>query len=244
MAGLSESNLLDYISRNIDDIFFHGTEIQEFLKILHNYTLPEFSVYYPTYVPDVLVKKEYAIPELMDTTSGQRKKVYRKYQIPKPNNIEYVSISSWSGSGSEIRSIPYGPSGYIGNTVSAQMINQLYLPKHDYIISFEPPNFAIVSPTTLSPISFVLKMKRVCFLNEILLAYHSMFKKLYLGDIKNYLYNRYRRLANGGVYNGMEITLDMSVYEDGKDMRAEVIEQMEEDWHKDPRIFEELLSGL
>lgn len=244
MAGLNETNLIKFLEMNIDDIFMHATEIKKFLEILYMYTLPEFSIYYPSYVPNVFIKKEYAIPEIMESGNGRKVKVYRRYRIPKPDSIEYISIASWSGYGSEITGTSGNANGFFGETLGAQLINQLYLPKNNFIIKFEPPNFAIVSPHGYHPIQFVLKLKRVAYLHEILLPYHKWVRELFLADVKNYLYNKYNRLAQGGVYNGLEITLDMGKYEDGKEMKNTIIEQMEEDWYKDPNIYEELMSGM
>ncbi len=85
-------------------------------------------------------------------------------------------------------------------------------------------------------------MQRKVRLSEIPSGLHEYFKKLFVLDVKDAIYNEFPAARESGVLNGVEINTNISDFSNASSDRDSLLEVLNDDWYKNPDRFETMLS--
>ena len=237
---LNETTLLRHLQRKIGSKLFNALDIDYFIDILNEETLVTWSTYYPKLIRGVKITQSCAIPTYDPINNVQE---YHKYVIPKLNfEDEYINIEKWFFNGQGMSQIYAGFNGPLADAAISKVRSILPIPDVKWRCEFEAPNFCYVYPHRRTHQDFVLIMQRKVRLSEIPSGLHEYFKKLFVLDVKDAIYNEFPAARESGVLNGVEINTNISDFSNASSDRDSLLEVLNDDWYKSPDRFETMLS--
>lgn len=237
---LNETTLLRHLQRKIGSKLFNALEIDYFIDILSEETLVTWSTYYPKLIRGVKITQSCAIPTFDPINNTQE---YHKYIIPKLNpEDEYIGIEKYYFNGQGYDQVYAGFNGPLADAAISKVRSILPIPSVRWSCEFEAPNFCDVYPYRRNHQDFVLVMQRKVRLSEIPSGLHDIFKKLFVLDVKDAIYNEFPAARESGVLNGVEINTNISDFSNAASDREAILEKLDDDWYKNPDRFETMLA--
>ena len=227
---LNQNQVLTYIKDNLGWPFMQleltDEKIVEYFK---EHTLKEFTYY----VPQV-----HKIGLNLDLETNKVPGVANEWYIFDPQGLEILNVIDFYSTAGELYlhgHPPIGPMSMgelpdwalsVSNAMTVKMFSSF-----DYTFEFRHPNIIRISPlpsSTLGIITVEYERQQPEDLSGIPNDLQQYFKKLALGDIMMVI-GRIRKKYGGGTLRTPfgEIPLDSDIYEEGKDMKREVIEVLE-----------------
>lgn len=237
---LNETTLLRHLQRKLGTQLFNALPIDYFLDVLNEETLVTWSSYYPKLIRGVKITQACAIPTFDPINNVQE---YHKYKIPKFNpEDEYIGIEKFIFNGQGCDQVYAGFNGPLADAAISKVRSILPIPAVRWHASFEAPDFCEVYPYRRVHQDFVLIMQRKVRLSEIPIGLCGIFKKLFVLDVKDTIYNDFPAARDSGVLNGVEINTSISDYSNAASDRDSVLETLDGDYFTNPERFETFLS--
>jgi len=227
---LSQNTVLTYIKDNLGWPFMQLELTDEkIVEYFTTHTLKEFGYY----VPQV-----WKIGLNLDLEANKVPGVANEWYIFDPQGLEILNVIDFYSTAGDLYihgHPPLGPMSMgelpdwalsVSNAMTVKMFSSF-----DYTFEFRHPNIIRISPlpsSTLGIITVEYERQQPTDLSGIPNDLHQYFKKLALGDVMMVI-GRIRKKYGGGNLRTPfgEIPLDSDVYEEGKDMKREVLEVLE-----------------
>jgi len=236
---LNETVLLNNLRIALGSKLFEALPIEWYLNILDTKTLYLWSSFYPKLVKGIRITQNCAIPTI-DPSTGQQN--YHRYVIPKFNQgDEYIGIEKYVFNGQGFNQVYTGFRSPLADAALSKIRALQPIPEVRWRCEFEAPNFCEVYPYRQNHIDFTLIMQRMTRLGEIPFGYHEHFINLFVCDVKMAMYREFPAARESGVLNGVEISTDISNFNDDSE-RKSIIDELKDDWYLDPSRFETMLS--
>ena len=234
---VNKSRLMRRLKRRLGSEIFNAFPMSTYDEILADETLLTFSTYYPKYVRDILMRANTA----MGDRDGSGNVIYRHYKIPNHNNDEFIGVELARHPQNEIRPSGYGyASGNIIVHAMAQKITSSY-PRTAIAFHFEAPDILILDPPPRYHRDFVITMTAVKKLHEIPTYYEEYFTRLFILDVKDFIYNEFKSIRDESNLNGSPVSLKIDEYSSAADDRLTLLEQFDEDYYRDPEKLETMM---
>lgn len=234
--ALNETTLLNHLSRRIGSKLFSCINPDEYIEVLRDETLTTWSTYYPKIIKGIKITMSNAIPTYDPQNNLQE---YHRYRIPKFNaEDEYIGIESFHFVGDGWEQAMVGNATPLMGAIWGKIRSLQPVPPIRWTCNFEAPDFVEVFPYRKSHVNFVLDMQRLTRLNEIPSGLWETFKKLYVLDVKSYIYHEYPSARDNGVINGVEIQTDISEFSNAESDRDSLLnDTLDNDWFLEPSRF-------
>ncbi len=227
---LTQSQVLHFIKDNLGWPFMHlELDDEKIIQYTTDYSLKEFAYY----VPQV-----WKVGLNLTLESNKVPGVANEFLIHDPQGLEILNvIDFYSGSGDLylLGHPPLGPMSMgelpewalsVSNAMTVKMFSS-----YDYTFEFRHPNIMRISPLptgSLGVITVEYEREQPHDLSGVPNDLHQYYKKLALADILIVI-GRIRKRYGGGTLRTPfgEIPLESDVFDEGKEMKREVIEVLE-----------------
>lgn len=229
---LSESKLLDYVSRELGSTLFDILDRNLLIDVLFERTMDVYSSYYPRRLKQATIMAKNCVI-VRDPITGNIN--YGTYKIPNhdPDNVEYIGVYDYYFHNTD-RSCLHNSFSSYPNMTASTLTNKLtgLMPhtKNPHTLIFQPPNIVIVDPPPITPISFVISLNLRCRLQDIAYGLEETVLDYYLAEVKNYVYNDMTNLRSSGNYGGIEIEPYISEFSDAKSTMNDIKEKWQADF--------------
>ena len=227
---LNTNTVLTYIKDNLGFPFMHlELEDDKIVEYFTTHTVQEFSYYAP---------QVWKTPLNTNLDANKVPGIANEWYISDPQGLEILNVVNYYSSKGDLYlhgHPPIGPMsmGELGewalsvhNAMTVKMFSSF-----DYTFEFRHPNIIRISPypgSTLGTIIVEYERQQPSDLSGIPNDLHQYFKKLALGDILMVIGRIRKRYGGGNLRTPFgEIPLESDVYEEGKELKRETIEQME-----------------
>lgn len=228
---LSPNAVLEYIKDNLGWPFMHlELTDEQIVDYFQKHTVKEFSYYIP---------QVWKVPVNTDLQANKVPGVGNEFYIFDPQGLEILNIVDIYYQTGDLYLHGHPPLGplsmgeipewalAVNNAMTTKMFSSF-----DYTFEFKHPNIVRISPlqsTTLGVITVEYERQQPCDLSGIPNDLQSYFKKLALGDMMIVI-GRIRKRYGGGTLRTPfgEIPLESDILEEGKELKRETIEKMEQ----------------
>lgn len=225
---LTDDAILDYVKTNLGFPFMHlELEDEQILEYVKRHTIKEFSYYSP---------QVWKIPLNLELDRNKVPGVGNEWYIHDPQGLEILNVVDFYSSKGDLYlhgHPPIGPMSMgelpewalaVNNAMTTKMFSSF-----DYTFEFRHPNIIRISPVnnTMGTITVEYERQQPCDFSGIQNDVQSYFKKLALADIMIVI-GRIRKRYSGNLRTPFgEIPLESDIFDEGKEMKREVIEKME-----------------
>lgn len=227
---LTQSKVLDYIKDNLGWPFMHlELEDEKIIEYTTKNSLKEFAYY----VPQV-----WKIGLNLDLSSNKVPGVANEYYIHDPQGLEILNVIDFYTTAGDYYLLGHPPLGAMSPgevpgwalQVENSMMTKMFS-SFDYTCEFRHPNVLRISPQptgTLGIITVEYEREQPHDLSGIPNDLHGYYKKLALADILIVI-GRIRKRYGGGTLRTPfgEIPLESDIFDEGKEMKREVLELLE-----------------
>jgi len=226
---LNKSEVLEYVKSNLGFPFMHlELEDEQILEYITKNTRKTFSYYIPQKVMTSL------------NTTVESNKVPGKgneYYITEPDGMEILNVVDIYTTSGELYMFGHPPMGVFSHfelrewalSVSMAMDTKMFS-SFDYTFEFKHPNVIRISPLTsaLGWVAVEYERMQPEDLSGIPNDIQLDFKNLALADVMMVI-GRIRKRYGGGTLRTPfgEIPLESDVYDEGKELKREIIEKLE-----------------
>ena len=227
---LNQSAVLDYIKTGLGWPFMHlELEDDKIIDYFTEHTLKEFSYY----VPD---KNKIGLN--LDLAANKVPGVANEFYIFDPQGLEILNVIDFYTSASDLYlhgHPPLGPMSMgelpewalaVHNSMMVKMFSSF-----DYTCEFKHPNIIRISPLPTSSVGIITveyERNQPPDLSGIPNDVYTYFKKMALADILIAIGRIRKRYGGGNLRTPFgEIPLESDVMEEGKELKREVVEQLE-----------------
>ena len=227
---LSTTQVLNYIKDNLGFPFMHLELTDEkIVEYTTDHTRKEFSYYIP---------QVWKINMNLDSDSIKVPGVANEWYITDPQGLEILNVVDFYSTSGELYMHGHPPLGplsmselpewalSVSNAMTVKMFSSF-----DYTFEFRHPNIIRISPlpsSTLGTIVVEYERMQPEDLSGVPNDLQDYYKRLALGDILMVIGRIRKRYGGGNLRTPFgEIPLESDVYEEGKEMKREVIEQLE-----------------
>jgi hypothetical protein len=233
---LNETTLLNHLKRRIGSKLFECIDPNEYITVLKEESLMSWSTYYPKIIKGIKVTEANAIPTYDPQNNLQE---YHRYRIPKFNpEDEYIGIESYTFIGQYWDQVNTGFGAPLADALWGKVRSLQPVPTVRWSCEFEAPDFVEVYPYRRTHLNFVLNMQRLTRLSEIPAGLQDTFKKLFVLDVKSYIYHEYPAARENGVINGIEIQTDINDFSSAEQDREQLCkDELGNDWFLEPSRF-------
>jgi hypothetical protein len=227
---LSLNTVLEYVKDNLGFPFMHlELNDEQITDYIEKHTVKEFSYY----VPQV-----WKTPVNTELDSIKVPGVANEYYIHDPQGLEILNVVDFYTATGNLYLHGHPPLGPLSAgeipewalAVSNAMMTKMFS-SFDYTFEFKHPNIIRISPLpsgTLGIIIVEYERQQPCDLSGVPNDVQTYFKKLALGDIMMVIGRIRKRYGGGNLRTPFgEIPLESDIYEEGKEMKREVIEVLE-----------------
>lgn len=228
---LSLNAVLEYVKDNLGWPFMHlELTDEQIVEYISKNTVKEYSYYIP---------QVWKTPVNTNLDSSKVPGIANEYYIHDPQGLEILNVIEFYSSKSELYLHGHPPMGpmsmgelpewalSVHNAMMVKMFSSF-----DYTFEFKHPNVIRISPlpnTGLGTITVEYERQQPCDLSGIPNDLQSYFKKLALGDIMLVIGRIRKRYGGGNLRTPFgEIPLESDIYDEGKELKREVIEKMEQ----------------
>lgn len=227
---LSQNQVLTYIKDNLGWPFMHlELEDEKIIEYTTEHTLKEFSYY----VPQV-----WKMGVNLDLEQNKVPGVANEWYIYDDQGLEILNVIDFYSTAGELYLHGHPPLGPLTHGEIPQWALQVEMAMEtkmfssfDYTFEFRHPNIIRISPlpsSTLGIITVEYERQQPPDLSGVPNDLHTYYKKLALGDIMMVIGRIRKRYGGGNLRTPFgEIPLESDVYEEGKEMKREVIEYLE-----------------
>lgn len=236
---LTINDLIKRMKKRLPDAVFRAINVDFYIEVLMDETLPLFSSYYPKIIKGIVVNQDMAIE--VEDFQGIRNR-FTRYAIPLVDEMyPYTGVSVFhyprnylgGGTFTTPSALDANVSRVIGSTSPAHVT---------FTHTFEGPNIIEISPSPKSHMNFTVDMYQMRKPEEIKDGLHETFKKLFEYDCKIALYYKFYEAADGGMFGGVELKDYIGTFIDKESDRETLIEEMESDFYKDPDRYSEIFN--
>jgi hypothetical protein len=202
---------------------------EKIIEYTTEHSLKEFTYY----VPQV-----WKIGLNLDLASNKVPGVANEYYIHDPQGIEILNVIDFYTTSGDYYLLGHPPLGAMSPgevpgwalQVETSMMTKMFS-SFDYTCEFRHPNILRISPVptgTLGIITVEYERQQPCDLSGIPNDLHGYYKKLALADILIVI-GRIRKRYGGGTLRTPfgEIPLESDIFDEGKEMKREVLEILE-----------------
>ncbi len=227
---LNDSKVLGYVKRNLGFPFMHlEWSDEEILEYIKEDTIRDWSYY----IPDV--KKMSLNPVLEANRVPGR---VNEFYINEPDGREILNIVDIYFDSGNLYALGHPPMGVFTEfelrdwslRVSQAMTTKMFS-SWDYTFEFQHPNIVRISPYPNQELkSMTVEYERMSQddFSEIPNDLHKYFLELSLADVMIALGRIRKRYGGGNLRTPFgEVPLESDIFDEGKTMRAEVIEKLE-----------------
>ena len=228
---LSQAEVLRYVKDNLAFPYQHiEWEDDKIIEYVDDNTRKEFSYYHP--------QDNRFVPLNTDLPANQVPGQTNRFYITEPCGLEiYNIVEMYTGKGELYihGHPPLGPMTHGEIADWALAVNMAMDTKQfssfDYTFEFTHPNLIRISPlnsSTLGTVILEYEREQPSDLSGVRNDLHMDFKKLALADIMIAIGRVRKRYGGGNLRTPFgEIPLDSEIYEEGKQLKSEVIEKLE-----------------
>ena len=227
---LTQSNVLHFIKDNLGWPFMHLELTDEkIIQYTTDYSLKEFGYY----VPQV-----WKIGMNLDVEANHVPGVANEYYIYDPQGLEILNVIDFYSTSGDLYLLGHPPLGPMSPSeipewalaVETSMMTKMFS-SFDYTFEFRHPNIIRISPFpigTLGVITVEYERQQPPDLSGIPNDLQQYYKNLALADIMIVI-GRIRKRYGGGTLRTPfgEIPLESDIYDEGKEMKREVLETLE-----------------
>lgn len=227
---LSLNTVLEYVKDNLGFPFMHlELTDEQITDYIQRHTVTEYSYYIPQ-----LSK----VPLNTNLDSLKVPGIANEFYIHDPQGLEILNVIEIYMNTGELYLHGHPPLGpltmgelpewalSVNNAMTTKMFSSF-----DYTFEFKHPNTIRISPvrnTELGTVIIEYERQQPCDLSGIPNDLQTYFKKLALADIMIVI-GRIRKRYGGNMRTPFgEIPLESDIYEEGKELKREVIEKMEQ----------------
>lgn len=236
---LTLNKVIDYVKDNLGWPFMHLELTDEQISdYIQKNTVPEYSYYIP---------QVWKTPLNTDLDSAKVPGIANEYYIWDPQGLEILNVIDIYMATGDLYLHGHPPLGplsmseipewalSVNNAMTTKMFSSF-----DYTFEFKHPNTVRISPsqsTNLGTVIVEYEREQPCDLSGIPNDLQSYFKKLALADIMIVI-GRIRKRYGGGTLRTPfgEIPLESDIYDEGREMKREVLEKMEQLYIPNVRI--------
>lgn len=228
---LNVSNVLKYIKDNLGFPFMHlELTDEQIVEYFQTHSLNEFSYYIP---------QKHKVPLNLQLAANKVPGVSNEWYISDPQGLEILSVIAVYTTQSDLYLHGHPPLGPLSHgelrewaLATAMAMDVKMFSSFDMTFEFRHPNIlrisSIQSGNANEYVTVEYERVQPSDLSGIPNDLHIFFKKLALADIMLTI-GRIRKRYGGGTLRTPfgEIPLESDIYEEGKELKREVIEQME-----------------
>ena len=226
---LNQSEVLEYIKDNLGWPFmFIELEDEKILEYTTKHTRKKYSYYIPQ-----------KVMTSVNTLSESNRVPGRanEYYITEPNGLEILNVVDIYTTTGDLYMFGHPPLGVFSMgelkewalSVEMSMMTKLFS-SFDYTFEFKHPNILRISPVTsaLGWVAIEYERMQPEDLSGVPNDLQEEYKDLALADIMLVIGRIRKRYGGGNLRTPFgEIPLDSDIYEEGKELRREVIEKLE-----------------
>jgi len=228
---LSPNIVLEYIKDNLGWPFMHlELTDEQIVDYFQKHTVKTFSYYIP---------QVWKVPVNTELQANKVPGVGNEFYIFDPQGLEILNVVDIYYQTGDLYLHGHPPLGplsmgelpdwalAVNNAMTTKMFSSF-----DYTFEFKHPNIVRISPIasgTLGVITVEYERQQPCDLSGVPNDLQSYFKNLALADIMIVI-GRIRKRYGGGTLRTPfgEIPLESDIYEEGKELKRETIEKMEQ----------------
>jgi len=227
---LSLNTVLEYVKDNLGWPFMHlELEDEQITDYIEKHTVKEFSYYSP---------QVWKVPVNTDLAANKVPGIPNEFYIFDPQGQEILNVIDFYTNTGDLYLHGHPPLGPLSMgeipewalSVHNSMMTKMFS-SFDYTFEFKHPNVIRISPlqsTTMGTIIVEYERQQPCDLSGIPNDLQSYFKKLALGDIMLIIGRIRKRYGGGSLRTPFgEVPLESDIYDEGKEMKREVIEMLE-----------------
>ena len=227
---LTQSKVLHYIKDNLGWPFMHlELEDKKIIEYTTEHSLREFAYY----VPQV-----WKIGMNLDLESNKVPGLANEFLIHDPQGLEIFNVIDFYSTSGELYLHGHPPLGpmSVGEipewalAVETSMMTKMFS-SFDYTFEYRHPNIIRISPiptSTLGIITLEYEREQPHDLSGIPNDLHEYYKKLALADIMIVIGRIRKRYGGGSLRTPFgEIPLESDVFDEGKEMKREVLQELE-----------------
>ena len=227
---LSQEQVLRYVKDNLGFPFMHlELSDEQIVEYFTEHTRREFSYYIPDYAKTVI-----------DVNSDANKVpgYGNEYFLEDAEGLEIMNVIEMSTNKGEYYVHGHPPLGALSHgelrewayNIELAMDTKMFS-TFDYTYVFHPPNVVRISPepvASLDKVTFEYERQQPPDLGKVPNDLHLDFKKLALADIMMVIGRIRKRYGGGNLRTPFgEIPLESDIYEEGKELKREVLEKLE-----------------
>lgn len=227
---LTQNQLLSYIKDNLGWPFMHlELDDEKILEYTTEHSLKEFTYY----VPQV-----WKIGVNLNNPSIKVPGVANEFYLHDPQGLEILNVVDFYSTSGELYlhgHPPLGPMSMgelpgwaldVHNAMTVKMFSSF-----DYTFEFRHPNILRISPlpkSTIGVITVEYEREQPKDLSGVPNDLHEYYKKLALADIMIVIGRIRKRYGGGSLRTPFgEIPLESDIFDEGKEMKREVLETLE-----------------
>lgn len=228
---LSQSEVLRYIKDNLAFPYQHiEWEDDKILEFVDDNTRKEFSYYIP--------QVNQFVPLNTSLSANVVPGTQNRFYITEPCGLEIYSVVEMYQNGTDYYIHGHPPLGALTHgelqdwalAVTLAMDTKQFS-SYDYTFEFTHPNIIRISPSNVAGIGTVIleyEREQPTDLSGVPNDLHMDFKKLALADVMMAIGRIRKRYGGGNLRTPFgEIPLDSDIYEEGKELKREMLEKLE-----------------
>ena len=227
---LTQSEVVSYIKTNLGWPFMHlELEDDKIIEYVTTNTLKEFTYY----VPQV-----WKVSVNLESNINKVDSIQNEFYIHDPQGLEILNVVDIYMTSGELMLHGHPPLGpmssgelkewalNVHNSMTVKMFSSF-----DYTFEFRHPNIVRISPTPRTNTGSIIieyEREQPKDLSGVPNDLHEYYKKLALADIMIVLGRIRKRYGGGSLRTPWgEIPLEAEIFEEGKEMKREVLETLE-----------------
>lgn len=227
---LTQSQVLNFIKDNLGWNFMHLELTDEkIIQYTTDYSLKEFAYYSP---------QKWKIGLNLDLDANKVPGVANEFYIYDPQGLEILNVIDFYSTAGDYYLLGHPPLGPMSPgelpewalSVSNAMMVKMFS-SFDYTFEFSHPNIIRISPLPTSSLGIITveyERQQPPDLSGIPNDLHQYYKNLALADIMIVIGRIRKRYGGGNLRTPFgEIPLDADIYDEGKELKREILEILE-----------------